>query len=601
MKKLAFIFSILLVFTAQCFATTYYVRKDGNNGNSGTTNNASGAWLTIDYALSGSSGMGAGDVVRVQTGDYSETVTPSISGSGSDSGLITAIADGTVTVNAFTFTGQDYIRIIGFTIDVGQINFNSGVNTGIEIWNNTITGGVGIASDNNLATNEYDTYLENCLIIGNTINPGSYGLKIACIGCIVAYNNSNAGNNDFNQSAYTDSIIVGNYTHDFDGGGNHFDFFQTYGSFLGFQNNLIEGNYIHGIGNSNEHISSIQTQSSTGTFYNNIYRYNLAYFLGNGGLSIDQITNGATYTIAYNNTNCEMQEATDDIPYGDAILWGGSSYNLVKNDLGYEAWSNNKSTGIESIYLSGTGSTKDYNFAADPDGTVSFASSWTSQAHEVSNGDPDFQNYPTNFYIGSSSDAIGNAGPLTTVTSASNTGTTFNVDVGEYFRGDYTGFSQYGGGLSAGDVITVGDGANRDVVRISSISGDALTVESSFTWANGENVYFGDSTKWSQSTPDIGAYPYKSGGYTLSGTYNNSGGTISITPNDADLVRTVVVFEDGIPIGADSIAPFSVSGAGAGTLIVRMYPKYASTTLYTDATESDTLPESRASGRFSIQ
>ena len=86
--------------------------------------------------------------------------------------------------------------------------------------------------------------------------------------------------------------------------------------------------------------------------------------------------------------------------------------------------------------------------------------------------------------------------------------------------------SQYDGNLTAGDVITVGT----ETVTVASVSGDAITVTSSFTWATGDPVYLAATT-----TPDVGAYPYKAGGYGLSASYALSGGTVTVTPSDASL------------------------------------------------------------------
>jgi hypothetical protein len=115
-------------------------------------------------------------------------------------------------------------------------------------------------------------------------------------------------------------------------------------------------------------------------------------------------------------------------------------------------------------------------------------------------------------------------------------------------------------------------------VQISSIAGDAITTTTSFTWANGESVYFGADT-----TPDIGAYPYKAGGYTLTATYTNTAGAITVTPSDASLVRWVVCFNDGLPTVVDNSSPFTCSGI-TGTAAVYVYPLFASTTLRVTAT-----------------
>jgi hypothetical protein len=119
---------------------------------------------------------------------------------------------------------------------------------------------------------------------------------------------------------------------------------------------------------------------------------------------------------------------------------------------------------------------------------------------------------------------------------------------------------------------------------VESVSGDAITVTSSFTWAQNDSVYYGTDT-----TPDIGPYPYKAGGYSLSATYTNVGGTVTVTPNDTSLVRFVVVYEDGIPKCVDNASPYTCA-VGAGTIVAKAYPLYASTTLWAVAAEDDEDP-----------
>lgn len=67
MRLLVFIIFVMLANLAN--AATYYVRKDGSNGNNGLTDSAGGAWATIAYA---SGQIAAGDTVIVGDGDYTD-------------------------------------------------------------------------------------------------------------------------------------------------------------------------------------------------------------------------------------------------------------------------------------------------------------------------------------------------------------------------------------------------------------------------------------------------------------------------------------------------------------------------------------------------
>src|SRR5262249_23518690 len=121
-------------------------------------------------------------------------------------------------------------------------------------------------------------------------------------------------------------------------------------------------------------------------------------------------------------------------------------------------------------------------------------------------------------------------------------------------------------------------------VQVVSVSGDVLTLASPISWNNGDPVYYGNS-----STIDIGAYPYKAGGYTLSATYSTSGGNATITPNDASLVRFVVCYNDNVPYSVLNTSPYTCS-VPTGTFSARVYPRYASQTLGVTATSGTPPP-----------
>jgi hypothetical protein len=124
-----------------------------------------------------------------------------------------------------------------------------------------------------------------------------------------------------------------------------------------------------------------------------------------------------------------------------------------------------------------------------------------------------------------------------------------------------------------GDFITVGS----TTVQVSSVSGDTITLASPISWNNADPVYFG-----STATIDIGAYPYKAGGYTLSATKAQVGSTVTITPNDATLARFAVVYENGMPKCIADVSNSWACNVGAGVVTARIFPRYASQTRYVD-------------------
>jgi hypothetical protein len=198
-------------------------------------------------------------------------------------------------------------------------------------------------------------------------------------------------------------------------------------------------------------------------------------------------------------------------------------------------------------------------------GSPSWSAQFTSAPNNVT-GNPLFANYAADdFRISAGSPAIGAAGALTSVTSADNTGTTFNVADAGFFRGDDTSLSQYGGNLIVGDKISVGT----DQLTISSISGNTITVTTSFTWANGDRVYWG----W-DITPDIGAYPANHVPLSAA-TIAQNGNDYTVTP-DGD-TRFVVFFLNGVPHVVDNAPPYTAT-IPSGTVTARAYPLYASET-----------------------
>lgn len=86
--------------------TTYYVRQDGNNANTGTANTAGGAWRNINYAVNYTC-IKAGDTINVIPGignaPYNETVT--ITKSGIANNRIRLIGNSTGTQAKIAYTG----------------------------------------------------------------------------------------------------------------------------------------------------------------------------------------------------------------------------------------------------------------------------------------------------------------------------------------------------------------------------------------------------------------------------------------------------------------------------------------------------------------
>lgn len=595
MKRL---FILILAIAVQLHAATNYVSITGNNSNDGSVGSP---WLTIDFAADNSA---AGDTVRVQPGVYEERVTPGVSGtSGSP---ITFFADGGVTNCGWDISSKNYLRIIGFIVDTDQgactknntTVLISGANTGLEFWHNTFRN----SNFNGIRLGASDG-MTNCIFVGNvchTMGIGNFsGTAISIRGRnnFIAYNEVYDVDPDAFNCFGTDNRFVGNYTHGMlEDGAGHPDIFQTGSSDNGFSRNLFENTLQIGNGTlGNEHAAQFSHgQAGNCTvcpdFTNNIIRGNIWHNLSSGTVGINQTEVAAIReTRYYHNTTADAVTAAGlaSTRYGIAWSGDGTANSFIHNNIEYDSWGSSATTSLEVFYVEG-GLTINYNLAFDPDGSVTFAAPFSTQANAYGNSNPDFVDFANdNFRLGGSSGAAGNGGPLTTVATASGSGTSFDTPDygGGFFLGDDATLDQYGGNLIVGDKITVGT----DQLTISSISGNTITVTASFTWAEDDPVFWGWDT-----TPDIGAYPF--GMTPLSAaTIAANGNDYTVTPNGD--TRFVVFFVDGVPSSVDNVSPYTATIA-SGTVTARAYPLYASATTSVLAEESEGGEPANATGRI---
>jgi len=588
---------IFLLSSAVASGATFYVRSDGSDGNSGLTNDPGGAWRTIGYAAAH---VAAGDTVRVQAGTYVEVASPIVSGTSGNT--VTLVADGAVTTCGMAFNSRSYIRVIGFTMDpsTGGCTANSsivvitGTNTGLEFWNNTLQN-----TDANALIADINERCNSCIIIGGHIqnignHPGSYN-AITLNG-----NDTFIGYVDFNTICYLGVVPGGNRLRlmnlNFRGmiqcATSHPDFIYPHAlSSLGYNGSVVESSYGIGTITSTDN-KAMHVQPQVVAFNDDIWRLNVTYNMGGAFFSVYDWDFPINRFRFYNNTHVNCDRANSGTQFnscGTLSAQGGHGLSAsVYNNIFYEAWSDAATTSItpwdENNGLPVV--TKDYNLAYSPIGSVTFQSPWTGQTHVQSNVNPSFANASSDFTLQVGSLARGAGGALTTTSGSGSNSTTVTVaaNTGSFFIGsNASNLPQYGGALVPGDVITVGTTS----AQVSSVSGDTLTLASPISWSNGAPVYFGLS-----STVDLGAYPYKSGGYALSATYAIVGGTATITPNDASLVRFVVCYRDGVPYTVDNSSPYTCAVPDTGTFSARVYPHYASTTLWVTAADGPSAPTS---------
>lgn len=592
--------SVQVIIRFPSLIATYYVRTDGNDTNNGRSNTAAGAWRTIDWAADH---VLPGSVVRVQAGTYSETATPGVSGTTGNT--VTLVADGAVTTCGMTVSNKSYIRVIGFTMDPSTAGCTAdstivnivGTNTGLEFWNNTFQN-----TDANAFLADIGERCHSCIILGGSfqhINDDDPVTGKVALG--ITGNDWYIGSVEFSGICYLALSpsgnrvrIVGNYFHDMvQCLTTHPDNVYPHGlSVLGYSTSLMESNY--GVGTptaSDNKWMHVQPQASDGPcdcivdFSDDVFRQNVAYNMGSAYYSVYSYSaHGLINRFRfYNETIVNMAQALNqsDPQYtaaGNISSQNGNLSASLYNNIYVNGWTEAARTsggvGGWSAAYAGSTITNDYNLMYDTRGSLT---NFNSEAHPQNNVNPLFVSSGTDFTLQSGSGARGTGGPLTTANGSGSSSTSLTVasNTGSLFIGSNAGnLPQYGGALVPGDVITVGS----TTVQVSSVSGDTLTLATAISWSNGDPVYFGSST-----TIDIGAYPYKAGGYSLSASYSCSAGTCTTTPSDASLVRFVICYNDGVPYSVDNATPYTCADP-SGAFESRVYPRYASTTRWAVAT-----------------
>lgn len=140
-----------LCLTAQ--ATDYYVRSDGNDGNTGTADTAGGAWLTIQHAAST---IVAGDTVHIKDATFNEFVTPANSGTAGNPIVFDGTRSGTNIVTIIDpSTAMSTGWIAAPEVGTGVYKFTNATFRACEM---TIDGKrVGFASD----TGDIQTFIDS--------------------------------------------------------------------------------------------------------------------------------------------------------------------------------------------------------------------------------------------------------------------------------------------------------------------------------------------------------------------------------------------------------------------------------------------------------
>ncbi|TNG03193.1 MAG: hypothetical protein EP297_00515, partial [Gammaproteobacteria bacterium] len=124
--------SAALLIVSQAHASTYYVRTDGNDSNSGLDNTSAGAWATVQNAADNAT---PGDLILVQAGTYPEDVV--INNQGTTDAWITLRGEGDVILSSIKFPGSTQFSVrVSYYVNIENITFdgNFGSSYGIYMY-----------------------------------------------------------------------------------------------------------------------------------------------------------------------------------------------------------------------------------------------------------------------------------------------------------------------------------------------------------------------------------------------------------------------------------------------------------------------------------
>jgi hypothetical protein len=167
----------------------YYVRVDGNNGNSGLTPDTNGAWQTITYALANMT-LGSGDnYLYIAPGTYRESPVVTITPSSTNRLIIS----GNPTGSLFSGIQSNNVRLTGSTTDSTTMSTGHRLNLGSKTYvtvenlyievNGSSSSSFGIYGTGNNIT------IQKCVVYSYYTNTGSLG---GCIGFALGSSTNNA-------------------------------------------------------------------------------------------------------------------------------------------------------------------------------------------------------------------------------------------------------------------------------------------------------------------------------------------------------------------------------------------------------------------------
>ncbi len=536
-------------------AADYYVDTGNSSASDANPGTASSPWKTIAKA---NQTLVAGDTVYLKRGSYPDYVAPVNSGAlnklisyrnfSNDVVLVQNAAYGIhldgksrISVQGITFTNLDAMMIlenkannnlIAYCTFIHMRNFSS--YCGSRIWLLSSSNWVhhctfaqwgecsgGVAGGGVLEIGFDD---------GDSTYPGNYNLIENCTIYDGGHHTLGVHGNH--------NIIRNNYSYNTvwtAGKGERTLYLNGYAAYC--QRNLIENNRFGYAYVPCDTWGAPGTQISTPL---NIFRRNYFYYNNLSGIQFSTTDNyhaGPNSNYVYNNTfmgnGWQTDGGSDDQQRSQIGFqnWSTSftvKSNVIKNNLFYDA---PRVYGYNSALASDQTFANNYN--GDASGNPLFINA-TNVTSPIIPANPGDTNYP-NLAVQTNSPVIDAGGALTTLTSASGSGTTFVVADANYFMD--------GWGIVPGDLIQLL--GTPQTARITSINyaTRTITVDTNLVWTQNQGI----TLPYSGNAPDIGAY--------------ESGAAPVSTNSGPPIVTTVASLTVGFPTNSVALRASAVDPA----------------------------------------
>lgn len=506
---------LLIALSATCgrlTAADYFVDTANPNASDNNPGTAAQPWKTINKP---NQVLAAGDTVYIKAGTYTTFVAPTRSGTSVAPITYRNYSNDLVTVQNTTYgvhlDGKSWITVQGITftnLDAMMILENSSNHNIVSnckfvlMRNQTTWAGsrIWLLSSYNQITNcifsnwgqcsggvASGSVLEIGFDDGDSTYPGNYNLIENCT-------IFNGGHHTLGVNG-NHNVIRNNYTYNAvwtNGRGERTISLNGYSAYC--NRNLIENNRI---GYSDVPCDTWGAPGAQIATEWNIIRKN--YFFYNNLSAIQFSTTdsyhpaGPNHNYVYNNTFMHNGWQTDhgsDDPQRSQIGFQNWStlytvkFNVIKNNLFYDE---------VRLYGYSATSASDQTFANNYDGDVSGNPLFVNASSTP--GNPSDVSYP-NLTLLPGSPAINVGGALTTITSASGSGTSFVVADPAYFMD--------GWGIVEGDLIQLMGSSQRARITSVNYSTKVITVDTSLTWTQNQGL----ALPYAGSSPDAGAFEY---------------------------------------------------------------------------------------------